>query len=58
MLKSDSYPQLLNFHPGDYSDGHPLDTVHYLECKVILKSDRFIPIKSFLDYSALMQRAA
>ena len=26
---------------GHYSDGHPLDEVHYLECKIILKSDRF-----------------
>ena len=28
--------------PGTYSDGHPLDTVHYLESKLILKPDRFV----------------
>ena len=23
--------------PGTYSDGHPLDDIQYLECKLILK---------------------
>ena len=27
--------------PGQYSDGHPLDEVQYLECKLILKPDNF-----------------
>jgi len=41
-----------------YSDGHPLDEVHYLECKIILKPDRFTSIQSFLDFAKLVRRAA
>jgi hypothetical protein len=46
------------FKPGTYSDGHPLDEVHYLECKLILKPDRFISIASFHEYAGLVRRAA
>ena len=58
MLKNDAHPRFIHLQPGTYSDGHPLDTVHYLECKVILKPDRFTSVKSFRDYGALVQRAA
>jgi hypothetical protein len=34
---------------GQYSDGHPLDEVQYLECKLILKPDRFTAAKVFLS---------
>src|SRR5215510_16496110 len=44
--------------PGHNSDGHPLDEVHYLECKIILKPDRFTSIQSFLDFAKLVRRAA
>jgi hypothetical protein len=44
--------------PGVYSDGHPLDDVHYLECKVILKADRFTSPLSFQEYGKLVRRAA
>src|SRR5258705_6827212 len=44
--------------PGKYSDGHPLDDVHYLECKLILKPDRFTSPKSFLDFGKLVRRVA
>lgn len=44
--------------PGKYSDGHPLDEVHYLECKVILKPDRFTAAKTFLEYGAMVAKAA
>jgi|WetSurMetagenome_2_1015567.scaffolds.fasta_scaffold01597_8 hypothetical protein len=33
--------------PGTYPDGHPLDNVHYLECKVILKPEDFTSAESF-----------
>jgi len=43
---------------GTYSDGHPLDDVHYLECKLILKPDHFVDIRSFREFSKLVRRAA
>jgi hypothetical protein len=43
---------------GTYSDGHPLDEVQYLECKLILKPDRFTAAKSFLEYGALVAETA
>ncbi len=44
--------------PGTYSDGHPLDTVHYLESKLILKPDRFIAPPTFRDFGKLVRKAA
>jgi hypothetical protein len=44
--------------PGQYSDGSPLDEVQYLECKLILKPDRFTAAKAFLDYGQLVAQAA
>ena len=42
MAKDDPPPQMIpDLQQGKYSDGHPLDDVHYLECKIILKPDRF-----------------
>ena len=44
--------------PGQYSDGHPLDDVQYLECKLILKPDPFTAAKVFLDYGKLVAKRA
>jgi hypothetical protein len=41
-----------------YSDGHPLDDLHYLESKIILKGDRFVSVDSFRDFAKLVKRAA
>jgi hypothetical protein len=43
---------------GQYSDGHPLDEVQYLECKLILKPDRFTAAKVFFDYGKLVATTA
>ena len=43
---------------GQYSDGHPLDEVQYLECKLILKPDRFTAAKVFLDYGGMVASTA
>ncbi len=43
---------------GTYSDGHPLDSVQYLEAKLILKPDRFVSVESFRDFGRLVQRTA
>jgi hypothetical protein len=43
---------------GKYSDGSPLDEVHYLECKIILKPDRFTSAHVFVDFGKLVARTA
>jgi len=43
---------------GQYSDGSPLDEVHYLECKLILKPDPFTTAKAFFEYGKLAARTA
>src|SRR5215831_417538 len=43
---------------GKYSDGHPLDTVQYLECKIILKGDRFTAESNFDDFAKIVKRTA
>jgi len=47
-----------DIQPGKYTDGHPLDEVQYLECKLILKPDRFTSAKVFQEYGELVGRAA
>jgi hypothetical protein len=44
--------------PGKYKDGSALHSVHYLECKIILKPDRFTSPKSFHEYAKLVKRTA
>jgi hypothetical protein len=41
-----------------YADGHPQDRVQYLECKLILKPERFVSVESFRDFGKLVQRTA
>jgi hypothetical protein len=50
--------QLADVKAGKYSDGHPLDEVHYLESKIILKGERFTSVQSFRDFGKLVARAA
>jgi hypothetical protein len=59
MAKDDPLPQIVpDLHQGKYSDGHPLDDVHYLECKIILKPERFTSRQGFVDFNKLARRAA
>ena len=51
-------PPVADGKPGQYSDGHPLDEVQYLECKLILKPDRFTAAKVFLDFGKLVAKTA
>jgi len=52
-------PKLIGtIKPGSYSDGSPLDEIHYLECKLILKPDRFTSVPSFREFGKVVQRAA
>src|SRR5215468_4210218 len=50
--------RIADFKRGQYSDGSPLDEVQYLECKLILKPDRFTAAKVFLDYGKLVAQTA
>jgi hypothetical protein len=51
-------PRVADLTQGQYSDGSPLDDVQYLECKLILKPDRFTAAKVFFEYGKLVARAA
>ena len=50
--------RIADFKQGQYSDGSPLDEVQYLECKLILKPDRFTAAKVFLEYGQLVAQTA
>jgi hypothetical protein len=58
-MANDPEPELVpELKQGHYSDGHPLDGVHYLECKIILKPDRFTSKQGFLDFARIVKHAA
>lgn len=56
--ESNDESRLAEIKQGKYSDGHPLDTVHYLECKIILKGDRFTAESNFDDFAKIVKRTA
>ena len=59
ITKEDTQPKrIADIKEGTYSDGHPLDDVQYLECKIILKGDRFTSVESFYDFAKIVKRAA
>lgn len=51
-------PSEFDLARATYSDGSPLDQIHYLECKIILKPDFFSSVASFQEYAKLVRRAA
>ena len=55
MAERELFPEL---EQGHYSDGHPLDDVYYLECKIILKPDRFTSKQGFVDFAKVVRHAA
>ena len=58
MADHESHLDLGEIKQGHYSDGHPLDEVHYLECKIILKPDRFTSKQGFIDFAKVVKHAA
>ena len=55
MSTHESRPaRIADLKQGQYSDGSPLDEVQYLECKLILKPDRFTAAKIFFEYGKLV----
>ena len=58
-MTKDHEPELIpGVKQGHYSDGHPYDEVHYLECKIILKPDRFTSKQGFFDFAKIVKHAA
>ena len=43
---------------GQYSDGHPLDSIQFLETKIILKGERFTSAASLREFGELVKKAA
>ena len=51
-------PRASDLKRGKYADSNPLDEVKYLECKLILKGDRFTTESNFDDFGKIVKRAA
>lgn len=51
-------PRLPDLKKRKYGDSNPLDEVKYLECKLILKGDRFTAESNFDDFGKIVKRAA
>ncbi len=45
-------------YDGLYADGRRFDEIGYLQCKLILKPDRFTSAKVFREFAELVERAA
>ena len=45
-------------YAGTYADGRVYDEIGYLQCKLILKPDRFTSVKVFREFATLVERAA
>jgi hypothetical protein len=59
MPKTEARPaRVPDLKQGQYSDGSPFDEVQYLECKLILKPDRFTAAKVFFDYGKMVSQTA
>lgn len=58
MAKDDEAELVPEVKKGHYSDGHPTDNVHYLECKIILKGERFASKQGFIDFAKVVRHAA
>ncbi len=42
----------------EYSDGHPLDQIHYLEYKILLKPDHFVRPEGYEYYWEIIEKVA
>ena len=59
MAKNNSQSKRVpELQQGTYSDGHPLDDIQYLQCKIILKPDRFTSVASFHEFGDAVRRTA
>jgi hypothetical protein len=50
--------RMKDFSGQTYDDGHPLHQIQYLQCKIILKGERFTSVQSFREYGKLVAQAA
>jgi len=58
MAKERSRKRVPDNRLGQYADGRALDQVQYLECKIILKPDRFNSRDSFWEFAKVVKKAA
>ena len=60
MTKDDEPELVPELKQGHYSDGHPLDEVHYLECKIILKGGSVFDclVRNLSEAGALIEIAS
>lgn len=58
MPKDSATPTVPPPPVGQYSDGRPFDRVQFLECKIILKPDRFTSLQSFFDFGKIVAKTA
>ena len=56
--KKNTAAQVPGLKPGKYTDGLPLDQIRYLECKLILKPNRFTSRKRLLAFRKVLRRPA
>src|SRR6478609_1741025 len=45
-------------YSSEYEDGRRCDEIQYLQCKLILKPDRFTSAHVFKEFAALVEKAA
>lgn len=59
MAANDPWPGgAVGLEHSEHRDGSPLDELHYLECKLILKPDRLTCVQDFHDYGSVVRQAA
>jgi len=58
MPKPSPKRRVPELHPGSYADGRALDQIQFLECKIILKPDRFTCRDSFWEFAKVVKKAA
>jgi hypothetical protein len=58
-FKNDAHAEYIEpLAPRSYADGAPLDTISYLEAKLILKPDNFTSVQAFRDFGKIAKQTA
>ena len=57
-MPSQRVKRVPDLRPGTYADGLPLHEVQYLQCKLILRPNKFDSRKRLFDFAKLLRRPA
>ena len=57
-LPKEKLERVPDLKPGVYADGLPLHEVHYLQCKLILRPNKFDSRKRFFDFAKVLRGPA